>query len=169
MIVQQSFLMCINTLSGLKPDKSYQGLSERHSSELWWVEHVTWGQKSNHLMVFLVNMSWTSTERNLMSQGLWTCRDVRQLLEPNLSLEGLGQRYGLSQDEGKGLFPHSWNNSLWKLKHTTILPSEESLAWRNDLTGTRPSLEAIHQAHHEFHTRGFANVYDYLCYYLQVD
>ena len=146
MIVQQSFLMCINTLSGLKPDKSYQGLSERHSSELWWVEHVTWGQKSNHLMVFLVNMSWTSTERNLMSQGLWTCRD-----------------------EGKGLFPHSWNNSLWKLKHTTILPSEESLAWRNDLTGTRPSLEAIAQAHHEFHTRGFANVYDYLCYYLEVD
>ena len=118
-------------------------------------------------MVFLVNMSWTLKEKNSRSQGFLTWRDVRQLLEPNLSLEGLGQRYRLSQDEGKGLFPHSWNNSLWK--HTTILPPEESLAWRNDLTGTRPSLEAIRQAHHEFHTRGFANVYDYLCYYLQVD
>ena len=58
-------------------------------------------------------MVWKEPGRKTRPQLLLTWRDVRLLVEPNIGLAGLGQRYGLSEDEGKGLFPHSSNNSLW--------------------------------------------------------
>ena len=113
-------------------------------------------------------MSWTSREGKTRSQVFLTWRDVRQLLEPNLSLAMLGQRYGLNESQGKGLFPHSWSDSIYKLKTTKTLPPADSSAWYSSLSGKRPSLEDIQKAGEEYINGGFQNCYEYLCHYLQV-
>ena len=58
-----------------------------------------------------------------------TWRDVRQLVEPGIGLGGLGRRYGLGSEEGKGLFPHSGNNNIRKLHLSFSLPNHESEEW----------------------------------------
>ena len=45
-----------------------------------------------------------------------TWKDVRNLVEPSIGLGGLGRRYGLADEMGKGLFPHSSNSSLWYVR-----------------------------------------------------
>ena len=60
----------------------------------------------------------TSTSK-AKSKCYLTARDVRQLVEPNLSLARLGERYWLDGDGGKELFPHSSNSCLWALRNTS--------------------------------------------------
>ena len=110
-----------------------------------------------------LNLTWTSFCK-AKSKCYLSARDVRQLVEPNLSLARLGERYGLDGDGGKGLFPNSSNLCLWALRNTSTLPDELSSEWRNDLTGTRPPLEDIRRSLREFEKQGF----EYLQRYLQV-
>ena len=114
-----------------------------------------------------LNLTWTSFCK-AKSKCYLSARDVRQLVEPNLSLARLGERYGLDGDGGKGLFPNSSNLCLWALRNTSTLPDELSSEWRNDLTGTRPPLEDIRRSLREFEEQGYGSRYEYLQRYLQV-
>ena len=114
-----------------------------------------------------LNIIWTGSGK-AKSKVYLTCRDVRQLVEPTISLEGLGKRYGLDGEGGKGLFPHSSNACLWTLQNTSTLPDEMSPEWRNDFSGARPSTEDIQRSLREFEERGYGSRYEYLLCYLQV-
>lgn len=115
-------------------------------------------------------MTWTTRSRKSPAvKLLLTWRDVRNLLEPNLSLAGLGKRYGLSANEGKGAFPHSSNKCLGTLKNSTSLPPEDSPEWYNDLTGVNTPLSEIRQALEEFERLRLTSRYHYLILYLKKD
>lgn len=114
-----------------------------------------------------LNIIWTRKDK-VKSKVYLTCRDVRQLVEPTISLDGLGKRYGLDGEGGKGLFPHSSNACLWTLQNTSALPDEMSPEWRNDLSGVRPSIDDIRRSLREFEERGYGSRYEYLLCYLQV-
>ena len=112
-------------------------------------------------------MMWKETGKSRPTIYL-TWRDVRQLVEPGIGLGGLGRRYGLGSEEGKGLFPHSGNNNIRKLHLSFSLPNHESEEWTNSLGRNRPTHEEIESAHEEFRRIGAVNRYQYLVYYLKV-
>ena len=115
-------------------------------------------------------MTWTRRlNKKPCSTMYLTFRDVRNLVEPSLSLAGLGRRYGIQDNEGKGTFPHSSNRCLWTLKTTCSLPPEDSPDWFNDLSGQKIPLPEIRQALEAFQRGGFSNRYDYLSHYLRLD
>ena len=114
-----------------------------------------------------VNMEWR-VPGTKGSKLLITMRDVRNLVEPTISLGNLGKRYGVSGcEESKGLFPHSSNTSIHKLRASTELPSVDSPEWDN-LLGGRPNDTEIQVAHADFQRHGYANRYEYLLGYLKV-
>jgi len=114
-------------------------------------------------------MTWTRTYRGNRSTLFLTFRDVQNLVEPSLNLRNLGRRYGLDENEGKGVFPHSTNHCLWTLKNACSLPDEDSPQWFDDLSGTRIPVSDIRQALQDFQSGGFTNRYEYLVSYLSKD
>ena len=74
----------------------------------------------------------------------------RNLQEPNASLATLAKRFGLSKDTQKGLFPHSSNTSVRKLKNSSQLPTHASGLWFDSLHNRMPSPEEVHDAQQDF-------------------
>lgn len=98
-----------------------------------------------------------------------TFRDVRNLVEPNLNLRNLGRRYGLADDIGKGVFPHSSNRCIWTLKNACSLPPEDSPEWFDDLSGKKIPVSEIQRALQDFQSGRFNTRYEYLVCYLAKD
>ena len=96
-----------------------------------------------------------------------TFKDVKYLLEPNVSLATLGKIYNLQVE--KGLFPHAISLSVEKLKNTQHLPQYEAEAWFNVLTNSKPSRQAVEQSHQDFYESRSTNLYQYCEKYLHRD
>ena len=96
-----------------------------------------------------------------------TFKDVKHLQEPNVSLATLGKIYNLEVE--KGLFPHALSLSIENLKNTLQLPPYEADAWFNVLTNSKPSRQAVEQAHQDFSESSSNNLYQYCVKYLHLD
>ena len=114
-------------------------------------------------------MTWTRVVYKTRNTMFLTFRDVRNLVEPSLNLRNLGRRYGLADNDGKGVFPHSSNRCLWTLKNVCSLPAEDSPQWFDDLSGARTPVSEIRQALQDFQSGGFNTRYEYLVSYLAKD